>query len=271
MPSARVLITLVFIFSQAIYLLFYCLDFNSFMTFIGNDYSLAEARKQCFFIQFQSAILKIADYLSLFDSDDDVLSLKACVQESWLPLPSATQLAESMVKNANFCKSTGKDEANTSNLAMIRSVNITSVNSAIKESDQFRNRKRRNEELPDYLHNQMCNVKTLTETHSRKREGAHISNNEFNHCRKLMTKENNCCKRRQSETAHKCLETKDKTKRDNAAMQITDVNYAPMMEGNAQIGNAHNNQRKLLIEELCLRGITVDPKEIITEINKKVD
>ena len=97
-----------------------------------------------------------------------------------LPLPSATQLAESMVKNANFCKSTGKDEANTSNLAMIRSVNITSVNSAIKESDQFRNRKRRNEELPDYLHNQLRNAKALAETCSRKREGAGTSNNKTN-------------------------------------------------------------------------------------------
>ena len=126
-----------------------CIDFckdsmhlPSFMTFIGDNYSLAEVRKQCFFAQFQSAILKIADGLSLFDSDDnDVLSLKAHVQESWLPLPSATQLAESIVKNTNFCKSAGKDEANTSNLAAIRSANITSVDSAIKESDQFRNRK----------------------------------------------------------------------------------------------------------------------------------
>lgn len=81
-----------------------------------------------------------------------------------------------------------------------------------------------------------------------------------------MMKENHHCKRRQSETAHKCLETKDKTKRGNAAMQTTGANCAPMMEGKVQIGNAHNNQRELLIEELRLRGITVDPKEKITEI-----
>ena len=65
---------------------------------------------------------------------------------------------------------------------------------------------------------------------------------------------------------HKYLETKDKTKRDNAAMQITGVNDTPMMEGKVQIGNVHNDQRELLIEELYLRGITVDPKEKITEI-----
>ena len=41
----------------------------------------------------------------------------------------------------------------------------------------------------------MCNAKTLTETHSRKREGADISNNEINYYRKLMMKENHYYKR----------------------------------------------------------------------------
>ena len=66
-----------------------------------------------------------------------------------------------------------------------------------------------------------------------------------------MMKEYHYCKRCQSETVHKYLKTKDKTKRDNATMQITGINYV-------LIGNVHNDQRELLIEEL----------EKITEIKK---
>ena len=57
-------------------------------------------------------------------------------------------------------------------------------------------------------------------------------------------------------------------KRPNASMQITGVEYTPLLLGQVQIGNIHNTQRELLIEELMLRGLTVNPKELITWLKK---
>ena len=47
-------------------------------------------------------------------------------------------------------------------------------------------------------------------------------------------------------------------------MKKTGVDYAPLLLGKVQLGNAHNTQRELMIEELFLRNIIVDPKETIT-------
>ena len=46
------------------------------------------------------------------------------------------------------------------------------------------------------------------------------------------------------------------------------VYYTPLLEGKVQIGNVINAQHALLIEELLLRGITVDSKEKITKIKE---
>ena len=46
------------------------------------------------------------------------------------------------------------------------------------------------------------------------------------------------------------------------------VHYTPLLEGKVQIGNVTNAQRALLIEELLLRGITINSKEKITKIKE---
>ena len=81
----------------------------------------------------------------LFEScNPAVINLKKYVQESWVPLASATQLIESKVKDTSFCGSTGKEERKVSMLTMIRSVAIPEVTNAVKNNPDFKDRKRRN-------------------------------------------------------------------------------------------------------------------------------
>ena len=62
----------------------------------------------------------MAKSAEFFDSEDvDILTLKKYILESWLPLPSATQLIESKVKDITYFSSTGKDKRHVSTLAMI--------------------------------------------------------------------------------------------------------------------------------------------------------
>lgn len=83
------------------------------------------------------------------------------VYENWIPLPSATQLVESKVKDTSFCKSTGKSEGNTSIVAMIRSVSIAHAVSSLKNNPVFKSRKRKNENVRDFLHGQQYNNELL--------------------------------------------------------------------------------------------------------------
>ena len=38
----------------------------------------------------------------------------------------------------------------------------------------------------------------------------------------------------------------------------------------AQIGIAHSSQRELLVEELMMRGVAAEPKELITKLKQKL-
>ena len=83
-----------------------------------------------------------------------MLDLQKYIKYHLIPLLLATQLVESKVKNTSFCKSAGKSEWNTSSIAMAQLLSIPMVALAIKESDRFKNRVRRNVEAKDFLRNQ---------------------------------------------------------------------------------------------------------------------
>lgn len=53
-------------------------------------------------------------------------------------------------------------------------------------------------------------------------------------------------------------------------MMIKGVACTILVLGKVQIGTIHNDQRELLIEELFLRGIVVDPKEKIKVLKEKI-
>jgi len=62
----------------------------SLITYITKDASLIDIKQQIFFQKHSSAVAKIAEGCSLFDTDDlEVLSLQQYVKENWIPLPSA--------------------------------------------------------------------------------------------------------------------------------------------------------------------------------------
>ena len=76
-----------------------------------------------------------------------------------------------------------------------------------------------------------------------------------------MSKDHHCSKKRKSETVQKCVDQKDVDKRGNVAMKMNSVQRAPLIQGKVQLGDVRNYQRELLIEECCLRGIIIEPKE----------
>ena len=177
---------------------------------------------------------------------------------------------KSKEKDTSFCKQTGKNESNTSAVAMIRSLTIPMVTSAIKESEEYRNRKRRNEEAKDYLHSQWYNAQVLTSNFNRRTELKDVTEAEFIYAKTVLSEHEHYHKKRQAATVTKYAQSKDIMKRSNASMKITGVEYAPLLLGQVQIGTAHNDQRDLLIEELLLRGFTVDSKELITNMKKRL-
>lgn len=123
------------------------------MSHASSKADLDEIKKQPFFSACSFAISKLSDGASSFDSDNsDAISFKLRAQENWMPLPSATHLVGSKVKDAAFCKSTGKSKQSASNLAMTHSLAILMASSAKKESDDFKNRVRRNNDAKGHLY-----------------------------------------------------------------------------------------------------------------------
>jgi len=240
----------------------------SLINFITKDASLVNIQNQYFFITHRSAILKLAHGDSLFLSDDrDIAILRKYVQENWLPLPSATQLVESKVKDTSFCKSTGKSEGNTSNLAMIRSVHVSQVASSLKNNPEFKNRKRKNENAKDFLHGQQYNVELLTNTFDRRSELALVSEGDKQYSKDIMDQKHHYKKKRHEIIVSKYIQRKDKERRSNATV-ASGIEYTPLLLGKVQLGTVHNDQRELLIEELRLRGVEVNVKEKITVMKK---
>jgi hypothetical protein len=239
----------------------------SCIQYITQYTSVTDIQSDTFITQFQSAIKKIAFGELLFDSiDSEVLELQEYVKESFLPLPSSTQLVESKVKDMDFCGSTGRDEGRISNLAMIRSVTLPQVTLAVKESEQFKSRKRKNDEARDYVYGQRYTSEVLTGTYARQEELSKIDVAEIEHCREVLSKKNHFKKRRHDDTLQKYSNLMNKEKRDNTAMQVKGVHYTPLILGKVQLGKITNAQRELLIEELKMRNITVSRNELITKM-----
>ena len=109
------------------------MNMPSLISFISQHADPHAIKKKDFFALFGSAIKKIEDGDSLFDStDNDVLLLQECVKKSWITLLASTQLAESKVKDTPSCASTGIYEGKVSLIAMMRSTVIPDVASAVK-------------------------------------------------------------------------------------------------------------------------------------------
>ena len=241
----------------------------SLIAYATKDASLNDLKEQIFFAKCSTAIAKIAQGSSSFDADDDnALDLQQHVKLHWIPLPSATQLVELKAKDASFCKSTGKSEWSASNIAMMRSLSILMVASAIKESDRFKNRVRRNEEAKDFLRNQPHNAEALAANFCRINE-LNVVPVEDIECSKIaLSKNNHCHCKRQQGTIDKYALSKIISKRPNAAMKISGVERTPLLLSQVQIGTIHSTQRELLMEELMLRGLITNQKELITRLKK---
>ena len=155
-------------------------------------------------------------------------------------------------------------------LAMTRSAMIPEVAASVKESDELNNRKRRSENAPDRARDQTYKTKALACAHGRTKEATALPINELDCCKKIMNKDHCCSKKRKSETVQKFVDQKDVDERDNVAMKMTGIQHAPLIQGKVQLGNVHNDQQELLIEECYLRAVIIDPKEKRTTIKKEL-
>ena len=86
---------------------------------------------------------------------------------------------------------------------MMRSVMLSDITSSLKDSDQFKNRKRRNEDAREYIYGQQCNTEALTRTHCRLHELQTINDEEITHCKDILSTQNHCKKQRHSNAAEK--------------------------------------------------------------------
>ena len=175
-----------------------------------------------------------------------------------------------MVKNTSFCKSTGKDECSTSTMAMIRSVTLPEITASVKKNEMFKNRKRKSENGREFACGTTCNTEVLTSTCDRQKSIESSPNVEIEYCNNALNSINQHKETRQSNTLSKFVSGKDKEKRQNTSMMIKGVSCTLLVLGKVQIGTIHNDQRELLIEELFLRGIVVDPKEKIKALKEKI-
>ena len=95
-----------------------------------------------FFAQFRLEINKLALGKFLFDSSDvKIIESQYNVKQSFLPLPSSAQHAESKVKDTDFCGITSWDEIKISNLSMILSVALSKMTYAAKERNEFNSKR----------------------------------------------------------------------------------------------------------------------------------
>lgn len=95
-----------------------------------------------------------------------------------------------------------------------------------------------------------------------------VNEEELNHCQKVFNSKYHYKQKRRIETVSTFNASKDKDKRPNNAMEVDGVQYTPLLLGKVQLGNVTNVQRELIIEELLIRGISVDTKEKITKMKE---
>ena len=171
------------------------------------------------------------------------------------------------MKDTDFCSSAGKEEQNASKLAMMRSAVLSDVATSAKDSEEFINRKRRNEDARECACGHRCNAEVLARTNRRLDELEIIDDKEIAHCRDALNSQNHCEKQRHSNAVEKHV-TANKTKQPNASVRIAGANFTPLLVGKVQIGTITNIQRELIIEELFLRGMVVERKELIAKMKQ---
>ena len=244
---------------------------SCFMMHIAKNASSENIKSEHFFDTHMSAIEEIPEGENLFTSSDPAaISFRKCIEINWLPLALTTQLVESKVKDASFVKTTGKEEANASMMAVMRSVITPQATATAKSSDAFENRTGTNENAKDHAGGNVKNEAVLTCNDDRMKELDDMSHGELNHCRKVLNIHEHCRNHRHKETLSKFMANKDKNENENEAVKKTGVNHAPLLLGMVQIGAIHDAQRELMIEELYLRNIIVDTKETTTNLKDQL-
>ena len=128
--------------------------------FFFSECSVEEMRQSHVFATHEDSLRKIAHGESILfpldaetiEWDDDLSDLRLCAAETWLALPSNTQWIESLVKDADFCNRTGKDESSASNLSMLRSIMVSNVVNRVKSDPECANSKRKKKMLKEIMH-----------------------------------------------------------------------------------------------------------------------
>ena len=64
------------------------------------------------------------------------------------------------------------------------------------------------------------------------------------------------------------IQQKDMTKHPNASIKLSSAEYTPLLLGQVQISKIHSSQQELLVEELMLRELIVNAKDLITKMKK---
>ena len=149
---------------------------------------------------------------------------------------------------------------------IMRSFVVLEITATVEDSDNFKHRKRRNDNVRGYVHAHAYNKEVLTRTYRHIDEIGAINDKELIHCKIILQSNDHCKKQRYHNDVDKHLGSMEKLKQPNAAMKISGVVRAPLLVCNVQIVAISNIQRELMIDELHLRGFIVGKKELITKM-----
>ena len=86
---------------------------------------------------------------------------------------------------------------------MIHSVTLPETTTAVKKSDDFKNRKRRSDDAREYTCGQLCNEEALARTCRCVDELGTIDEKELIHCKSILRPNHHHKKQRQSNAAGK--------------------------------------------------------------------
>ena len=82
----------------------------------------------------------------------------------------------------------------------------------------------------------------------------------------VLSKENHFHYKRQQDVVEKHAQLKNNPKCPNVSMSIAGVDHTPIFLVQMQIGTARSSQRESLVEELTMKGVDVELKELMTKL-----
>ena len=223
-----------------------------------------------FFRMFKSSIELIAEQnCVLFPENpsdlnwsDSLQDLREHVCESWLPLSSNTQWIEALVKDAAFCAETGKSETAMSNLSMLRSLMIPSVNDSVKALPEFINSSRHKKEGRDFACGKKHTKLTLDFVDTMIETTSVIPQEEIDFCDAKLKDATTFKLERHNTTLQRLKDAKDVEKGPNKAMLRTGITYMPLLKGDVQFGKLGKKHCSFMVEEIERREqVTLDKKE----------